>query len=499
MARVLTNNVALAYSIESALGTAGSTWKQLEPNSIDAYGAEITTVARSPISKLKQRRKGTIVDLDSAVEFETDLTMASALDFIEGFCFAQSAGGTEFAPSACDTDSFTVASGGALDAGTLVYVRGAANSENNGVHVVDTGSSGTDIPVTSSLVAETFTASDNVTLEVAGVRGAAGDLEIDANGDLISTVLDFTGLDLTVGQFIWIGGAAAANQFFEQANSSVNFGLARVDAIAANKLTLSKRGSTFTADDGTDTGSGGTDRSIDIFFGRFIRNVATDDADYLERSFHFEAEMPDLGGVGTDEYEYAKGNFCNTMAISLPGQDKATVAFGFIGTDTEVPTTTRKSGASSAQKVTRQSALNTASDIARLRITEVDETGLTTDFKDLTFNINNNVSPEKVLAVLGARYMNSGNFEIDIEAQLVFTNSDVVTAIRNNTTVTMDMLLRNDDGGMAIDIPSMTLGDGSKEYPLNESVLINVTAQAFKDNTLETSIGITMFPYLPSV
>ena len=56
MGRVLTNNVGVAYSIESALGVAGTTWKQLEPNDIPAMGAEITTVARSPISRSRQRR-----------------------------------------------------------------------------------------------------------------------------------------------------------------------------------------------------------------------------------------------------------------------------------------------------------------------------------------------------------------------------------------------------------------------------------------------------------
>ena len=261
MARVLTNNVALAYAIESAIGIAGTTFKSLEPNDIGTFGKETTTVARSPISKLKQRRKGTIVDLDSAVEFEADLTMASALDFIEAFAFAQANGGTEFSPTACDADSFTVPSGGALVAGQLIYVRGATNSANNGLHVVGVGSTGTDIVVTSVLVAETFTAANNVTIEICGVRGAAGDLEIDASGDLISTTLDFTTLDLTAGQMIFIGGALAANQFFEYSDSGtagVNQGLARVMTIAANKLTLDKRAGTYVTDDGTDTGSGGT-------------------------------------------------------------------------------------------------------------------------------------------------------------------------------------------------------------------------------------------------
>lgn len=46
----------------------------------------------------------------------------------------------------------------------------------------------------------------NVELDVTGVQGASGDIEIDANGDLTSTILDFTTLNLTPGQMIFIGG-----------------------------------------------------------------------------------------------------------------------------------------------------------------------------------------------------------------------------------------------------------------------------------------------------
>ena len=43
----------------------------------------------------------------------------------------------------------------------------------------------------------------------------------------------------------------------------------------------------------------------------------------------------------------------------------------------------------------------------------------------------------------------------------------------------------------------MTLGGGDKEFPVNESVLLNLTGQAFGDTTLGTSIGISLFPIVP--
>ena len=89
MPRVLSNNSSLAYSIETALGVPGASWALLEPNEISQFGTEVTTVARDPISKTRQRRKGTITDVNSGIGFAADLTLSSFRDFIEGFVFAE--------------------------------------------------------------------------------------------------------------------------------------------------------------------------------------------------------------------------------------------------------------------------------------------------------------------------------------------------------------------------------------------------------------------------
>jgi hypothetical protein len=124
---------------------------------------------------------------------------------------------------------------------------------------------------------------------------------------------------------------------------------------------------------------------------------------------------------------------------------------------------------------------------------------LTTDFKSLTININNNAGPEKVLSQLGAKYINTGLLEVDIEATIVFTDSTVLTRVRNNTTVTMDAAFRNDDGVLLFDVPSMTLGDGSQEFTVNESVTLNLAAQSFADATYDNSLSVSLFPYCPDI
>lgn len=514
MGRVLTNNVSLAYTIESSLGVAGTSWFALEPNTINTFGADITTVERSPISKSRQRRKGTIVDLDSAVEYEEDLTLDSFQNFIEGFIFATGINTdvTNIVPTAAETtgDSYTVPALSAdqadkIEIDTLLWVSGFVNSGNNGLKSVDTDevATSTSIHVTENLTDEA-TAPAGARLSFAGHRIAAGDtVTWDwTSGSPGTALLTSTGtgteliaLGLTAGQIVHIGSIASSGgsiqNAFENAAANDMYGYARVVSITADTVTFDKVDAALQYDDLTDPAT-----AVDILFGQFIRNVTTDDSEYLERSFQFEGGFPNLGSGGGTEYQYALGNYCNTITFNLPLTDKAVTTFGFIGTDTENPVASgsRKTGADSALDPAKTTAFNTSSDIGRLRIQDTDESGLTTDFKSITLTLNNNVSPEKVLGTLGAAYMNTGNFEVNFESQLVFTNSDVVDRIRDNTTVTMDFVLTNDNGVIAVDIPSMTIGGGGKDFPINESVLINTTAVAFKDDTLGTSIGISIIP-----
>lgn len=491
MGRTLTNNFSLEYAIEDSIGVLPGSpeWKLLEPNAISAFASAITTVPRSPISKYRQRRKGSVTDLDSSVEFDADLTLAHFRDFIEGFCFANFVGPAIQVPTDVDANSYTVPTGVALVENDLVYARGFTNTENNGLKEVAIGATTTDVPVEETLVVEaSVPATQNVSLEVTGFRFASGDLEVDVDGNLTTTIKDFTDLDLTAGQSIWVGGAETVNQFA----TADDKGYARIITIAANKLTIDKTGQAFSID-------AGAAKLIDLYFGQYIKNVGVDDSEYLERSFTFEGAYQNLAAPGPgDAYEYAKGNFCNTVGFELPLADKATMSLAFVGTDTEPPTETRETNAGSPLNPVQTGAFNTSADIVRLRIQDVDETGLTTDFKSITLNINNNVSPEKVLGQLGAKYMNAGNFEIDIEAQLLFTDPDVITAVRENRRVTMDFSIRNDDGAFLVDIPSMTLGGGDREFPVNESILINTTAQAYGDTQFGNSLSVSMFPYVPN-
>lgn len=508
MSNVQTDSISLSITDESAGPPYGvlpgsPIWSLLEPNAISKFGAEIKTTPRTPISKNLQRSKGKTTDLDSGISFQHDLTMECLARMLPGALFAKYDGpgnladGDVYRPaSVTGTTSYDVAADGDLPDGALVYASGFAHPENNGLKLLAGTSTGISIKTTGLVAEAGITDEQNATVAVCGFQAADTDLAIDADGNLTSgggagPHIDFTDAvwDLQEGQVIWIGGDAAGTRFAD-ANDR---GFARIakDGIAAAKLTLEKKATTF----GADAGAG---KTIQVFFGRFGRNVARDDSKYLFRTHQVEATWPDLGGVGTDEYSYSKGNLIDQMQVELPLANKGGLSFVMVGTDTDPPTDTQADNADEARQPVQIDSFNTSSEIVRLRATQVDETGMTSDFLSATLNIKNNVTGKKVLAFLGAKYLNRGYIEVDLECEVLFTSEDVLAAIRDNTTVTVDAAFRNADGqGFFLDLPSVTAGDGAPSLPQHDQVSLKVTFGAFRDTTFGYSVSFSLFPWLP--
>src|ERR1044071_1499681 len=220
----LAEATGLLIARETSLGTQPTAgWFTLQPNAggLSNFYLHTKTVARSPLSKQRQMEAPEIVDADANPGVKHDL-LKDLIDYTgDGWLltvFKSSVGtGTAFwsnhlvtaTITARTTTAYTVTAGGALQQGTLVVPRGWVNGANataNGtLQVVGAASTSTSITVASG-VAETPAGAYPVTLEVAGFRGAAGDIQIDANGDIISTVADLTTMGLNAGQWLWVGG-----------------------------------------------------------------------------------------------------------------------------------------------------------------------------------------------------------------------------------------------------------------------------------------------------
>lgn len=522
MGRVSTNAVSLRATIETSVGVLPGTpqWFALEFDNIAAYGAQITTVARRPIGLTRGRQKGTVVDLDSSVEFETDLTVDAFRRFAEGFFFSEFANlefdlrsGVGTLPPPATGTGFTIDSASALLAGkmvhnaglptSLVYGAGYALGANNGIKLLTADVAATDTLVTvAGTVAET--PPTNASLQVCGLRtdDVTVTVAADGTGTLVSAadITDWTIYGLFPGMNLHVGGANATLNVANAPTISATavWGFLRIESMSGATLNFSKadEGGVLAAGAGASPGG----ETIDFMFGSWVRDVETtanaDDNRFLERTYQFEVGFPGLGAGGVAEYEYAIGNFGNEFTFNLPLTDKATCTFGFIGTNSDPITPTRKIGASTAVAPLRKVAFSSSVDLA---VISTDLLSSVSDvcFKSLTLTWLNNVSPEKCLGTLGARFVNAGLFEFNIDGQMAFTNKSIVNAIRSNTTVTFATTVRNENGAIALDIPEMTLGGGGREFPVDQTVLVNITGESFTSAQFGHNAAATIFPVVP--
>lgn len=242
--QVQTEATNLSCVEEVILGSATpptTGWRNMQPNSYGNFGPSFKKTPRDPISKNQQLRKGMLVDEDSAIPFELDLTKDAIDQFGEAIfrCKTKHSGGTGkslWYATSVDATGFVVDTLGALQAKTLVYVRGAVNAVNNGLHEVDVGSTGTHIKVlTAGLIAETLPA--NATVEVAGFRFASGDATLDSSGNFVVSAANLTTMGLNPEQWVYVGGRLDANSFVDTRFR----GAANIVSITATDIVLSRR------------------------------------------------------------------------------------------------------------------------------------------------------------------------------------------------------------------------------------------------------------------
>jgi hypothetical protein len=229
-------------------------------------------------------------------------------------------------------NTYAVASGGASAVlGHLVRATGFTNAANNfpaGFRVASSTAT-TIVGTALGLTAETAPPA-TARLKVIGFQGASGDITATATG-LGSTALDFTTLGLAVGQWIKIGGSGAAFKF---ANVAANNDWARITAIAADALTLDNRPTGWN----TDNGAG---KTINVYFGDYIRNGVTQTSLSIEKGF-LDQSVPTYivtTGMVVDQYDVtltSKQKINGSVAFLGMGGSQSTTA---LDASVDAPTT----------------------------------------------------------------------------------------------------------------------------------------------------------------
>lgn len=501
--KIDSNITGLRYAEEISLGELDVTpvFYPLEPNSYSDFGGQIATIARNPINPSRQRKKGVTSDLDASGGFNQDLTINNTTRLLQGFFFADirekkntaSLNGTQIPITSVTASSKTYGAASGLTgfpSGTLINATNFSVTANNGVKTLASNSTGTSVVVTETIADETPSAS--ASLETIGFQFPSADVQITMNGDLprlVSSATTMTTLGGVVpGEWIFLGGDSAGNQF---AN---NVGFARISIITATYWEFDK------VSWAAPQAEAGTGKTIRVFFGKVIKNE-NDPALIKRRTYHIERTLGnDANGVMS---EYLVGAVSNELTLNVAQADKVNMDLAFVAIDNVQRTGAQGVISGTRPSLTAESAYNTSSDFSRIKLSSVDSLDATPDplfafATDMTLTINNNVTPNKAIAVLGAFDTSAGTFEVGGTITAYFASIQAVQAVRNNADITLDMILAKDNKGMIFDIPLLSLGDGRLAVEQDQAITIPLENMA-----AESKFGHTLlfqsFAYLPNL
>lgn len=502
------NVTELSYALEvtDSIGTLPATpvWYKLDPNSYSDFGADLTLTPREPITKDRQKRKGVITDVDASGGFNLDFTYDNVWRLIQGFFYKDVAeqqttiplNGTQIAITNVDAtgDTYDAASGlGSFVVGQLIFAENFGDAGNNGLKNV-TSASATDVGVSQALVDDVSPSADAI-FRTVGFQFDSATVDVDVSGDLpklsrASGAVDWTTIGLNAGDFIYVGGDGAITDFVNTENN----GFGRIKSITASEIIFDKFDATMV----TETGTGLT---VQIFFGDRINND-TDGNNIARRTYNLERTLGN-DGSGTQS-EYLIGATPNEITINIAEADKVTMDMSFIGKDHENRTGTLGVKSGTRKSFTEEGAFNTSSDMSRIKIATVsatDEapTSLVAYISELNLTISNGVFPNKAIGVTGALEMGEGMFDVSGSMSAYFADITASNAIKANSDVSLDFAIVQNNRGFVVDIPLISLGGGRVDVASQEPLKMPLDMSGAKDDTLEYTVSMTRYAYLPTV
>lgn len=499
--KVDSNATGLRFAEESAVIrvlSGAPVWYPLEPNSYKDFGGQIKTIARNPINASRQRKKGVTTDLDASGGFVQDLTTNNTHRLLQGFFFADAREKKTTAPLAVagipltsvSATQYLAASGmGTFKPGDIVFASGFTNANNNGVKNVSAAAAGSITTVEANTVEAAPPAAAQV--EVVGFKFAVTTMSIVLNGTLARLTqaggTDLTTLGLIVGEWIHIGGDGAGAAFVN------NRGFARISVITAAYIEFDKS-------EWAPAAEAATGITLQVFFGMVIKNEQNP-ALIKRRTYNIERTLGnDDNGVMS---EYLVGAVPNELTLNIPMADKATIDMSFVSLDNE-----QRTGLTGVKTGTRPTlvpapAFNTSSDVARIKMSLVSTASsnplpLFAYATEVSLTINNNVSPNKAIGVLGGFETSAGTFEVGGKLTCYFADVTAVQSVRNNSDITMDIILCKQNKGMLWDIPLLALGDGRLSVEQDQSIMIPLDKMA-AESALGHTLTFQLFAYLPTV
>lgn len=466
-------------------------WQNLEPNGYSDFGAEIATVARSFINPSRQKRKGGVSDLDATGGFTQDLTHSNLAHLLQGFFFADAhqRGSTKLLDGTTNAVAATatritfetpITGDGNIHAAT-----GFAESTNNFVHF--DGTFGTPLEYCDAPVPLTLEPNPpaSARVDIVGHQFAASDLTLTVVDGVVTldSAVDFTSFKIQTGEWLFIGGDTAPTRFTAGAF------YARVGLMTADKLTLEE----CTGNPVTDPGTG---KTIQMYFGTFIRNESNPSL-IKRRSFQFERQLGNDGdGV---QAEYIKGAVANELSITIPTADKIEAELNFVALDTDYRDGVEGLKGGDRIAAPGESAFNTSTGVYRQRLAiHGSATPLFAYVTEAKLDIKNGVAANKAVGVLGGFDLTAGDFEVSGEITAYFSTVAAVAAIRRNDNVSFNVIGARENSGFVFDIPLLSLSGSGPKVEKDKEITLPVNMAA-AENKRGYTASVTFFPYLPDI
>ena len=527
--KINANDCAMAYCWETVdalfIGTptvkvipgAANIFHPLDPNTIADSGAEITTVARSPISPNRRRRKGSVTDLTAGTGLQQDLVCNGLRDILQGFLFAALRSKYSFTGSAIAVDSGTkkytsaAIAPAALKVNDLVYITGCTVAGNNGLKTIVTVDAGNGyFTVTEVCYTE---ASTPITAKVVicGHKFRAGDgtdMSCTVAGGtttLVTGTKNCTELQLVPGEIIYVGGDTVGDRF-SGAGAATNRGFARVKSVSTSAIILDKTEATFTTDATTD--------AVQVFFANQILKDESG-ALVLPRTMTVEQDLGflDVAGATDRQAQYITGCMPTDLTITIPTANKVICDMTLLAMSSESwgGTGSLKTAASRLALVAEE-AFNTTSNVPRIKLAVFSTTAtapiaLWAYITDLSLAIKNNWSVDKAIGVLGAFDGQPGGFDVSGTLTAYLCDIHAVDSIRNSDDITLDLHLVQSVGGvqqgLSIDLPLLQLGGGKGKVEKDKSVMLSIKHDAVSGasilSTQDHTLLFCFWDYLPAL
>lgn len=504
-------SVRFMTDLSSNGGVPASPFYGLEPNSYADYGGKVTTVTRNPISRSRQRKKGTVTDFDASGGFNHDWTQHQLDRLVPALFYSNPFEKPTTAPLfgvSVPVTAVAAATGFVVDndpdmlfkPGHLVLASGFPTPGNNGLKPL-TAVSATHL-MAAGLTDEAGTPA-KAKLEVVGFQFAAGDLTLDAQasqGVLTSAAVNLTTLGLHRGEWIFLGDASNAAYIYAGVLPFYGRISLAEDAITAGSIKLDKTTAALVDDVGAA-------KTLRMFFGTFTRNMTEDEiviSDDIIR--HFMQLERTLGSDGDGmQSQILDDAVANALTYTQPLAGKISCDMTFVALNEFARTGADGLIDSPLGRISGlgEAAFNSSTCLYRARMSLLDPTTLNPTplfayVQAIELTLENAVKAVKVQGDVGGIDTIEGDLAAGGSATVFFSKVAAVQAVRNYSDVTFDAILAQRNAGYVWDIPLLGLGNGQLEVTKDDPITVPLDMGA-AENFAGYTASYTSFSYLPTV